>query len=220
MESNEVIVKVRDFEQALDELNFALASLQSFLKEFEEKKEILSKIDNINNIKIEIDKFNKVYEELKKENEEFEFRILALDAKITQLINKINEEVNDVIVKLQKYAKIYETLNETIQKEAKNAEKMITAAYKKTLKNIKDTLEKDTKQLLILIKTIADELQYIYEKDYMLDNKKLLTWQKITAFLLITLIAFVTAGFYKINKQLQDIKSITYYNYKTLQNFQ
>jgi len=211
MENNETLIKVRNVDEIITEFTYITENLKdtlnNLLTELDNKKDVLNKLEKIETIHNELQNFKNLIDEFKKVQDDFTFLMRATNTTIKDFKDEIN-----------KFEKHYETITDILQRQTNEITVNIEDSYEKMFKKISNMIKNDFDEYLKKIKIVNEELQRIYETDYMEDVRKLKTQQKITNFLLAILIAAGAYFAYNVNKKLNYIQTTTYYNYKILYN--
>ena len=211
MNNNETLIKVKDIDEIITNFTYLNENLKdtlnNLLAELDNKKDILKSLEKIENIQNELNEFKSFLNEFKQTQDDFSF-LLASSNKIVENLKKYADS----------FEKHYTTITDILQKQTNNINNYIVDNYDKMFKNIKKKLYTDVNEIVNRIKELDTMLTKTYEKDYFEDIRKIKTQQKITNFLLIILIAMCSFFVYNVNKKLNFIQNVSYYNYNVLHN--
>ena len=201
--ANETLVKVKDLESTIDELDMLVTKLSMIV----ENKDLMNFLNNYNSLKNDIDRLEEIFEDVKKFGDEFVFNVAA--------INKIIDKAEKTVKEFEKF---HVTIADILQTQTSNITTYITDNYDKMFKVIKNDLLSDLREFKSEIKIIKEELKNVYEQDYFKDIRAVKAQLKLLIFMFIAVIIGGGFLFYKLNKKVDAINVTTYYNYKALYN--
>jgi chromosome segregation ATPase len=210
MENNEILVKVKNIDEMITEFSFLLENVKSILGEFDEKKDLIKNLEKIQDIKNEIDEFKTIYTDFEKTREDVTF--------LLQAASKIMQHMQDYATQFETN---YKTISNILEEETAKIDELIIKNYSKILKNIKNALYEDIRDLAKELKIINSELKKVYNEDYFEDVKKLkkqLNFSNFIAVFLFILSVFFFYNLYTINKKMNYMEKIIIANYKILYN--
>jgi len=199
------IVEIKDFNQTINELEFALQDAKDLIKEFSNNKDFKENLEGLKD-------FNTKMAELK-----------DLVANIYKVQEDVGNSANSTATNLTQANQIMENITTTINKFNNNLikkdtylEQKIINIYNNAIKKVKNYLNEDLYKLESELKMINETLKHDYELNYMRDIISIKKTQTTIMWFLFFFIISVGMFMYKTNKKMDEIKYITYANYKVL----
>ena len=203
--SDTTLVKVKNFEETINEIEFALQDAKELIKEFSNNKDFKENLEGLKD-------FNTKVTELK-----------DLIANIYKIQESVGNSANSTATNLAQVNTIMENIITTINKFNNNLTKKdthlqqeIIDIYDNAIKKIKNHIWGNLKELESELKMINETLRYDYELNYMQDIISVKKTQSNIIMFLILIIVMLCSFIYFANKKLNIIQNVTYANYKVL----
>jgi len=203
--SDTTLVKVANFEEVINELEYALQDAKELIKEFSNNKDFKENLEGLKD-------FNTKVTELK-----------DLIANIYKIQESVGNSANSTATNLAQVNTIMENIITTINKFNNNLTKKdthlqqeIIDIYDNAIKKIKNHIWGNLKELESELKMINETLRYDYELNYMQDIISVKKTQSNIIMFLILIIVMLCSFIYFANKKLNIIQNVTYANYKVL----
>ena len=196
MENKEVLIKVKNAEELIAELDYLLNEARDILKSFENKKELIEALKNAQSLKVEIDTLKKVYDDLNELKDELAF-----------LLQYTNRYVEDLKEEVKKFEKHHSIIASILEQQTSKIHAFLVDEYNVVFKSIKQKLLNNTNEIVKRIRTLDKLLTEIYEEDYLKDITKIKSQLSLLTLFVFIMIVFNAFAFYSFNKKIDNIQA-------------
>jgi len=202
---SDTLVKVANFEEIIDELEFALQDAKTIIKDFSNNKDFKENLEGLKDFNTKITELKLFLEDIKKIKSDTLVETTTLKAIITQ----ISSEIENLRTEIEK-------LNNIKTTHLKGLKEKIIVDFECVIKNIETNLKIKIANTQKEMELLKDEIEETYKEDYFLDVTRIKSTQKFIIMLLfILLAAFVFFEWYSI-KEINYLENVIYANYNVL----
>ena len=203
--SDTKIVEIKNFEETINEIEYALQDAKDLIKEFSNNKDFRENLDGLKDFNLKMAELKELIQNIYKVQESVGNSANSTATNLAQA----NQVMENIIITINKF-------NNNLIKKDTHLEQEIIDIYDNAIKKIKNHIIGDLRNLRAELKMINETLKHEYEASYMKDIISVKKTQSNIIMLLILIIVALGSFMYFTNKKLNTIQNITYANYKVL----